>query len=282
MHRHCEHDERRGRTVMTVASSRTPRSRAWPHGRNSPVQSGQRSSPPARSGSTSSGSVPTISNGCLSMHQATALPSGQGMGRAAASSTTSSRSPRQRRRATHRAALKIIATIDDAGTPTRRQPAWRSTMGTQSIRHDRARSAAYRVVLRSKKLANVARLVCARRYEPDSGRVLIGGKRARVARSFGVPVHPSHVVLRLRAVVPDQAHRIEQIAQRVFDVGGRHRPGSAARQGAPSTYLGHTHSVRAPFISVTAHRQIRAHNAARADDAAPRQERMMPLRGKSG
>jgi hypothetical protein len=56
-----------------------------------------------------------------SKHQATALPSGQGMGRAAALSPTSSRSRHQRRRATRRAALKIVVTTNDA-VPTNYPP----------------------------------------------------------------------------------------------------------------------------------------------------------------
>ena len=137
MHRHCEHAERRGRTVKTTVSSRTPRSLAWPHGRSSPVQSGQRSSPAIRSWSTSSGHVPTISNGCLSA-PSDGPPFRPRNGEGCCVSRTSSRSRRQQRRATHPAAQKIIVTLNDARTPTRRQPAWRST-----ARCSRARRCSY-------------------------------------------------------------------------------------------------------------------------------------------
>ena len=83
VHEHPKQIERRGRELTTTSLSRTPRDRAEPHGRNSPPQPGQPSSPPVSNRSTSSGSVPTINKGA-SKHQATALPSGQGMGRAAA------------------------------------------------------------------------------------------------------------------------------------------------------------------------------------------------------
>jgi hypothetical protein len=60
-----EQHERRGRCRTTACSSRTGRQRACPHGRNRPWQSGQRSCPTANNPSNRTGSVPTVSTGCL-------------------------------------------------------------------------------------------------------------------------------------------------------------------------------------------------------------------------
>ena len=80
--RHPEQHERRGRTHCSP-SSRTPRPQAWPHGRSSPAHPGQRSSPPAGADRPRAGPYLPSTPGA-SKHQATALPSGQGFGRAAA------------------------------------------------------------------------------------------------------------------------------------------------------------------------------------------------------
>ena len=78
------HRARRGRRPPTP---RTDRCRACPHGARPPPH-GQASSPARRRRSTSSDIATYHDHGCLHQHQATALPSGQGMGRAVALSRT--------------------------------------------------------------------------------------------------------------------------------------------------------------------------------------------------
>lgn len=66
------------------------------------------------------------------VHQATALPSGQGHREGRCVSTTSSRSRRQRNKATHRVAFNTIVTVNDAMPPPHHQIRRRSTTRRRS------------------------------------------------------------------------------------------------------------------------------------------------------
>jgi hypothetical protein len=125
---HRRHRARRGRSIRD-GRARSSRGLAQPQGTSRPPQHGQRSAPELRSCSTSSGWSSTAST-ALSVasqsHLVSVAPVAGGR-----EGQLVLRSSRARRRRASRVHGRVL-TLDDATSPARPHPTWRSTAGSET------------------------------------------------------------------------------------------------------------------------------------------------------